>query len=146
MVERVWRSSNERSCGPDVQVTSPTDQPWPAATLRPTARPASPRSLRRFSASCTATAIFHKAYLRLRSTISVLTAETIVLRGDDCSDVNAQRLTSWSKYHSTLDSKTQRLSELVAATECGTFTPEMAAPDRVSLTLGITCHGNNHAG
>src|SRR5439155_67359 len=69
MVGRVWRSSKERSCGPDVQVTSPTDQPWPAAMLRPTARPASPRSLRRFSASCNATAIFPKTYLRLRSTL-----------------------------------------------------------------------------
>src|SRR5712691_5468475 len=69
MVGRVWRSSNERSWGPDVQVTSLTDQPWPAAILRPTARPASPRSLRRLSASCNATAIFPKTYLRLRSTL-----------------------------------------------------------------------------
>src|SRR6266516_4824463 len=69
MVVRVWRSSNERSWGPDVQVTSATDQPWPEAKLRPTARPASPRSLRRCSACCNATAIFAKTYLRLRSTI-----------------------------------------------------------------------------
>src|SRR5690349_6221908 len=63
------RSSNERSCGPDVQITSATDQPSPAAMVRGVARPVSPRERRPANARSSSTAIFAKTCLPLRPKI-----------------------------------------------------------------------------
>src|SRR6266487_1867622 len=161
MVVRVWRSSNERSWGPDVQVTSATDQPWPAATLRPTARPASPRSLRRCSACCNATAIFAKTYLRLRSTIRtpkngapMSTTTAVALESRVLSEGYGAGAWHGPDMKAALADVTPALAfwrpaadrHNIAELEAGTVTPAMPAPERFSLILGITCHAIYHAG
>jgi hypothetical protein len=92
--------------------------------------------------------VLHHAYFvrAVRSQISGRPSEPFVLQGEDWFVVTDQRPISWSKIQSTLESEQQRLAELVAAIEAGSVTPVMAAPERLSLILGITCHAIYHAG
>src|SRR2546422_540431 len=59
------RSSNGRSAGPSVHITSSTDQPSPLATSWPAVRPGAPLVARRANAWSKSTAIFPKTPHRL---------------------------------------------------------------------------------
>jgi hypothetical protein len=92
-------------------------------------------------------AVHHAYYVRtVRTQVSGEEAEQFVLPGEDWFDLPDQSALDWEKIRGIVESEQRRLEAAIGRIEAGKLTSPLAAAERFSLVLGITCHAIYHAG